>query len=403
MISSLLERSSKRVVIDRIVKDNNSDIVLVNQKEEVLEEVRNYFKKQFCKRNTRASDMPSRWKEVYNPLEKVNSRIYDSLGNKISEEEWLKALKETKSKSAPGPSGISYLLIKKAGSIAQKVFIYLADLYIKEGEIPNKWKLSQLYPIPKGEDWNYNLSNTRPIVLIETFCKTVVRVLTHRLDKILVDFNVLEGSNFAGLSGDSTMSLIHIMNNLLEDARQKNNEMWILFQDMRKAFDSVGLKMLEKALKRIKLPESTISFILSLYKKRRIKVITNFSLTNEFEAEDGLDQGEVIPPLAWCIFYDPLLCAVNSTKDTGYKMITNWPTDLAHNKTKKLAHQQAVLAYADDTTWIARSKDELQKIVDISNEFYEINNIKINSKKSELVVVNTKKKGKEKDDPHENV
>ena len=86
MISSLLERSSKRVVIDRIVKDDNSDIVLVNQKEEVLEEVRNHFKKQFRKRNTRASDMPSRWKEVYNPLEKVNSRIYDSLGNKISEE-----------------------------------------------------------------------------------------------------------------------------------------------------------------------------------------------------------------------------------------------------------------------------------------------------------------------------
>ena len=87
MISSLLERSSKWVVIDRIVKDDNSDIVLVNQKEEVLEEVRNYFKKLFCKRNTRALDIPSRWKEVYNSLEKVNSRIYDSLGNKISEEE----------------------------------------------------------------------------------------------------------------------------------------------------------------------------------------------------------------------------------------------------------------------------------------------------------------------------
>ena len=207
------------------MKDDNLDIVLVNQKEEVLEEVRNHFKKQFRKRNTRASDMPSRWKEVYNPLEKVNSRIYDSLENKISEEEWLKVLKETKSKSAPGLSGISYPLIKKAGSIAQKVFIYLANLCIKEGEILTKWKLSQLYPIPKGEDWNYNLANTRPIVLIETFRKTVVRVLTYRLDKILVDFNVLEGPNFARLSGDSTKSLIHIMNNLLEDARQKNNEM----------------------------------------------------------------------------------------------------------------------------------------------------------------------------------
>src|ERR1044071_8126897 len=166
---------------------------------------------------------------------------------------------------------------------------------------------------------------------------------------------------------------------------------------MRKAFDSVGLEMLEKALKRIKLPENTINFILSLYKKRRIKVITSFGLTNEFEAEDGLDQGEVISLLIWRIFYDPLLCMVNSTKDMGYQMTTNWPTDIAYNKTKRLVHQQAVLAYADDTTWIARSKDELQKIVNISNKFYEINDIEINSKKSELIVVNAKGKGKEKE------
>ena len=116
------------------------------------------------------------------------------------------------------------------------------------------------------------------------------------------------------------MSPIHIINNLLEDARQKNNKMWILFQDMRKAFNSVGLKILEKALKRIKLPESMISFILSLYKKRRIKVITSFGLTNKFKAEDGLDQGEVISPLIWRIFYDPLLTKIKKSARLGYEM-----------------------------------------------------------------------------------
>ena len=57
MISSLLERSSKRVVIDRIVKDDNSDIVLVNQKEEVLEEVRSHFNEQFRKRRTKGKEI----------------------------------------------------------------------------------------------------------------------------------------------------------------------------------------------------------------------------------------------------------------------------------------------------------------------------------------------------------
>ena len=79
---------------------------------------------------------------------------------------------------------------------------------------------------------------------------------------------------------------------------------------MRKAFDSVSLEILKEALIRIKLLKITTNFILSLYKKRKIKVVTSFSLTSEFEAEDSIDQGEVISPLVWYIFYDPLLCTV---------------------------------------------------------------------------------------------
>ena len=50
-----------------------------------------------------------------------------------------------------------------------------------------------------------------------------------------------------------------------------------MFQDMQKAFDSVSLKMLKKALLRIKLPNTTVNFILDLYEKKKIKlVITRF-------------------------------------------------------------------------------------------------------------------------------
>ena len=160
-----------------------------------------------------------------------------------------------------------------------------------------KWKVGQLYLIPKSEDWNYNLANVRPIVLLEAFRKTVVRIIIQRLDYILVKHRVLEDPNFAGLSGDSTSSPIHIMNNLLEDARQKDKEVWILFQDMKKAFDSVSLEIMKKALERIKVPDSIIKFLLNLYNKRKIRVITEYSLTKEFEAEDRLDQGEVVLPL----------------------------------------------------------------------------------------------------------
>ena len=81
---------------------------------------------------------------------------------------------------------------------------------------------------------------------------------------------------------------------IIEEAKEKNQELWLMLQDMKKAFDSVSLKMIEKVLERIKVPNLTIKFLLNLYNKKKIKVYTEYGLTKEFKAEDGLDQREVV-------------------------------------------------------------------------------------------------------------
>ena len=147
-----------------------------------------------------------------------------------------------------------------------------------------------------------------------------VRILNNRLSKVLKEKSILKEHNYAGLPEDSTSVPIHVLNNIIEEAREQKKELWILLQDMKKAFDSVSLDMLELTLKRIKIPANIRNFILDLYKDRKIEVVTAFGNSKEFTAEDRIDQGEVISPLVWRIFYDPLIRMIQEQEPLGYSI-----------------------------------------------------------------------------------
>jgi hypothetical protein len=198
----------------------------------------------------------------------------------------------------------------------------------------------------------------------------------------------LKGPNYAGLPGESTSTPLTIINSILEDACEENKILWIVSQDMAKAFDSVGIIPLQKALERIKLPRTIINFIINIYRNRKMRIITAYDLTNAFTAHDGIDQGEVISPLVWRIFYDPLLHRIQEDESLGYTMELKWPNNVICNEKRSIKIRTAALAYADDTQWIAKSKVEAIKISLIADEFFDINDIKINGGKSEIIVVN---------------
>ena len=68
-------------------------------------------------------------------------------------------MRELNTGTAPGISGISYILIKRAEMKTQKTFRAFADLCLDLGEILIKWKIAQVYPIPKDVEWGYSLNN----------------------------------------------------------------------------------------------------------------------------------------------------------------------------------------------------------------------------------------------------
>ena len=275
-------------------------------------------------------------------------------------------------------------MFKHAGLLFLQLITELLNQCLIRQQISKQWKDGRIFPISKKPSFDGNLSNTRPISLIEHVKKLYTKILTNRLNTILTKYNILSPFNYIALLGNSTNIPINILNNIIEDATCNEKELWLLSQDMSKAYNSVNFDLFKLALQRIQFPEPLINILSNLLLDRTNKVITNFGLTNSYQVQNGIDQGETITPLFWHIYYDPLISKI-SREVEGYQISTTWSENIRQTKLNKIQTNTSVLAYMDDTLWIAKSKSQLNKIIKIATSFFQIADIQVNPNKSILV------------------
>ncbi|GBC00394.1 hypothetical protein RclHR1_03840016 [Rhizophagus clarus] len=181
--------------------------------------------------------------------------------------------------------------------------------------------------------------------------------------------------------GDSTFTSIRLINNVIEDAKEHSKELWIVLQDIFKAFDSISLDFLSLALKCIGLPIHAVQCIINLFKGRQIQVATAFGPSPVFQDKDGIDQGDSFSPLLWRIYYDPLLATVTLLPNKGYTMDCIWSINPQELDTwEHFSHRIAISAYMDDTAWSDMFKNRIQDTLDIARSFYELVDIKSTTK-----------------------
>jgi hypothetical protein len=377
MINSILNRHKDPVKFDNIRTDND----LITDAPNIKLHIQQHFDQWTSYRHINQQIYESDWQNEYNPKPDINSEWYNSSLFEFTTDEVNSTLAQLPNNKACGPSGISYEMLKHAGSPFLQAITTLFNRCISTNHIPKQWKEGRIFPISKKPIFDGDLTNTRPISLLEHTKKLYTKLLTNRLNNIFTKFKILSPYNYIALPGNSTAIPIHILNNIIEDACCNSKELWLISQDMSKAYDSVNLDLFEKALSRINMPSKLINILINLLTDRQNRVITNFGLTNFYSVKNGIDQGETITPLFWQIYYDPLIHKVAS-QHKGYTLSTTWPTSLSPLKTQNLNTSTSVLAYMDDTLWISQSKLELEKTLQTATSFYQMANIQINSSKS---------------------
>ncbi|KAG9290374.1 hypothetical protein G9A89_007105 [Geosiphon pyriformis] len=201
---------------------------------------------------------------------------------------------------------------------------------------------------------NCILMNTYPIVLIKMACKILFKILSDRISSVCSRFDVLKRDNFSVLKGTTTQFPIFAIRSVIENALEKNCELWLVLQDMQKTYDSVGWEHLRASLVRIKMCDRFIRFFGSIHNGQANRVMIDFGLTDEYQVHDGLDQGEVFLPLFWHIFYDPLLCEVKRQESVyEYRLDSYFVTRTGCFEFRAgLTSFLAAGAFVNDTIWI---------------------------------------------------
>ncbi|GET00060.1 ribonuclease H-like domain-containing protein [Rhizophagus clarus] len=123
--------------------------------------------------------------------------------------------------------------------------------------------------------------------------------------------------------------------------------------------------------------------ILSLFMNRSNQVFTAYGDTPSYRVRISIDQGEVISPLLWVIYIDPLLSVLKKEMLDPYILQSLTLLPSVPNGAFNIAINN--LVFMDDSTLISSTKTRLEYMLTITEEFYALNNTSANHQKYVLI------------------
>ena len=308
-----------------------------------------------------------------------------------SQSEVIKAIKTMTSGKAPGADGLPPELFKNAGPHMARRLTRLFGQIWEQGEVPQEFKDAQIIHIFKRKGDRALCDDHRGISLLAIPGKILARVILNRLSAHVFERGILPESQCGFRAGRGTMDMIFTARQLQEKCREQNKDLFAVFIDLTKAFDSVNRGGLWAILHQIGCPEKLTNMIRSFHKGMRACVTEAGEKSDEFEVLNGTKQGCVLAPLLFSIFFSMMLFVAFRNCDIGIPIQFRTDGDvfnLRRLQAKSKVHSAIIreLLFADDCALMAHTLSDLQtlmnKFADAANRF----GLTVSLKKTEVMV-----------------
>ncbi|PKK59947.1 hypothetical protein RhiirC2_794056 [Rhizophagus irregularis] len=139
-IESALSRTRCRIILDRVFVDHPTNPVLHTSLDTIDREVIDHFQNFVPITSSPSSsidDLPKKWSDVYEPLVKSFSNIYDFLMDPSSLDELSSTIASMPNDKASGPLMILYEMLKHLSPHASSLLLLLVSSCLSESNIPD--------------------------------------------------------------------------------------------------------------------------------------------------------------------------------------------------------------------------------------------------------------------------
>ena len=290
---------------------------------------------------------------------------------------------------APGSDSIPAEVYKAGGlSLVKKLHEIFLQMWQQES-IPQDFKDASIVHLYKRKGNRHSCDNHRGISLLSIAGKILARIILNRLTAHF-DQGLLPESQCGFRKERGTIDMVFAARQLAEKCQEQNRDLFSIYIDLTKAFDTVSREGLWKIMSKYGCPRKFIAMVRLFHEGMQARVQDNGEVSEPFPVSNGVKQGCVLAPTLFSLMFSAMLndafCAERVGVDISYRtdgQLFN-PRRLKA-KTKTKPDTILDLLFADDCALNAGSEADLQRSV--SNFSLACSNygLTISTKKTEVL------------------
>jgi hypothetical protein len=272
---------------------------------------------------------------------------------RVTEDEVRQALAHTSNKSAPGPSGITYKLLKWTFEANPGLIITTLNGALEHGTHP--WGTADVVVIPKPHKPDYSVAKAyRPISLLECTGKLLEKVVANRLGADERNFHLINPTQFGSQKYHSAPDAATLLRFKAEMTIRNGNVGGVLLLDISRFFDHLDPATTVATLADLGVDPNTCAWVHSFMTERTLRLTFNGERSDPFRQDVGVPQGSPLSPILSALYTSPILREALSWSDQDLALYVDDGCIYTSAPTFSAVAQQLAAAASLLLSWLRR-------------------------------------------------